>query len=303
MKLKKLFFIIFILVSLTRAAANTYEIKNIRAQTEIETELNYPINFNISISHFLRFYKENSDSKYTELEFKASLKPANILGDFNLKLTYIPFVNFIANTTLGTGWAYPSLNFYGIAENKNVNNLQVIKPLYFSKFFLKVQGGVELYFDLNSKIESEWANLILKTSHTINYMALIPSKNTDFWFFDNDDGENRNGARYTGTYSIEYNMPLYLNTIRVELISHKNLYKPLPFTKNKAEQLWTFELKNELFFKASEKTRIKLQAVWKTAPIYYNYKDEAHFTQKIINSKKNIDLFFESVAISLIFKL
>ncbi len=243
------------------------------------------------------------DRKYTELEFKASLKPANILGSFNLKLAYIPFVNFIASTNLGTGWAYPALNFYGIAENKNINNLQVIKPLYFSKLFLKAEGGIELYFDLNSQIESEWANLLLKTSHTINYKALIPSKNTDFWFFDNDEGENRNGARYIGTYSIEYNMPLYLNTIRVELISHKNLYKPLPFTKNKAEQLWTFELKNELFFKASEKTRIKLQAVWKTAPIYYNYKDEAHFTQKIINSKKNIDLFFESVAISLIFKL
>ena len=300
MKLKKICFFILILINFSYVFGNTDLNKT---KTEIETELNYPLNFNFSISHFLKFYRPNTESKYTELEFKASLKPANILGSFNLKLAYIPFVNFIASTNLGTGWACPSLNFYGLAENKNVNNLQVIKPLYFSKLFLKAEGGIELYFDLNSQIESEWANLLLKTSHTINYMALIPSKNTDFWFFDNDDGENRNGARYTGTYSIEYNMPLYLNTIRVELISHKNLYKPLPFTKNKAEQLWTFELKNELFFKASEKTRIKLQAVWKTAPIYYNYKDEAHFTQKIINSKKNIDLFFESVAISLIFKL
>ena len=300
MKLKKICFCILILINFSYVFGNTDLNK---AKTEIETELSYPLNFNISISHFLRSYKENSDSKYTEMEFKASLKPANILGCLNVKIVYLPFINFFSGTTISTGWTYPSLNFYGLAENKNVNNLQVIKPLYFSKLFFKVQGGVELYFDLNSNIESEWANLILKTSHTINYMALIPSKNTDFWFFDNDDGENRNGARYTGTYSIEYNMPLYLNTIRVELISHKNLYKPLPFTKNKAEQLWTFELKNELFFKASEKTRIKLQAVWKTAPIYYNYKDEAHFTQKIINSKKNIDLFFESVAISLIFKL
>ncbi len=300
MKLKKIFFFILILINFSYVFGNTDLNKT---KTEIETELNYPLNFNFSISHFLKFYRPNTESKYTELEFKASLKPANILGSFNLKLAYIPFVNFIASTNLGTGWAYPALNFYGLAENKNINKLQVIKPLYFSKFFLKAEGGIELYFDLNSQIESEWANLLLKTSHTINYKALIPSKNTDFWFFDNDEGENRNGARYTGTYSIEYNMPLYLNTIRVELISHKNLYKPLPFTKNKAEQLWTFELKNELFFKASEKTRIKLQAVWKTAPIYYNYKDEAHFTQKIINSKKNIDLFFESVAISLIFKL
>ena len=303
MKLKELFFIIFILVCLTRAAANTYETKNIRAQTEIETELNYPLNFNISISHFLRFYKSNSDSKHTEIEFKASLKPANILGSFNLKLSQLPFVNFIANTTLGTGWAYPALGFYGIAENQNVNNLQVIKPLYFSKLFLKAEGGIELYFDLNSQIESEWANLILKTSHIINYMALIPSKNTEFWFFDNDLGENRNGAHYAGSYSIEYNMPLYLNTIIIELISYKNLYKTLASAKNKAEQLWTFELKNELFFKPSEKIRIKLQAVWKTAPIYYNYKDEAHFTQKIINSKKKIGMFFEAVSASLIFKL
>jgi hypothetical protein len=300
MKLKKICFCILILINFSYVFGNTDLNK---AKTEIEAELSYPLNFNISISHFLRSYKENSDSKYTEMEFKASLKPANILGCLNVKIVYLPFINFFSGTTISTGWAYPSLNFYGLAENKNVNNLQVIKPLYFSKFFLKAEGGIELYFDLNSQIESEWANLLLKTSHTINYKALIPSKNTNFWFFDNDEGENRNGARYTGTYSIEYNMPLYLNTIRVELISHKNLYKPLPFTKNKAEQLWTFELKNELFFKASEKTRIKLQAVWKTAPIYYNYKDEAHFTQKIINSKKNIDLFFESVAISLIFKL
>lgn len=300
MKLKKICFCILILINFSYVFGNTDLNKT---KTEIEVELNYPLNFNISISHFLRSYKENSDSKYTEMEFKASLKPANILGCLNVKIVYLPFINFFSGTTISTGWAYPSLNFYGLAENKNVNNLQVIKPLYFSKLFLKAEGGIELYFDLNSQIESEWANLLLKTSHTINYKALIPSKNTDFWFFDNDEGENRNGARYTGTYSIEYNMPLYLNTIRVELISHKNLYKPLPFTKNKAEQLWTFELKNELFFKASEKIRIKLQAVWKTAPIYYNYKDEAHFTQKIINSKKNIDLFFESVAISLIFKL
>lgn len=300
MKLKKICFCILILINFSYVFGNTDLNK---AKTEIEAELSYPLNFNISISHFLRSYKENSDSKYTEMEFRASLKPANILGCLNVKIVYLPFINFFSGTTISTGWAYPSLNFYGLAENKNVNNLQVIKPLYFSKFFIDLNAGLELYFDLNSQIESEWANLLLKTSHTINYKALIPSKNTDFWFFDNDEGENRNGARYIGTYSIEYNMPLYLNTIRVELISHKNLYKPLPFTKNKAEQLWTFELKNELFFKASEKTRIKLQAVWKTAPIYYNYKDEAHFTQKIINSKKNIDLFFESVAISLIFKL
>jgi len=300
MKLKKICFFILILINFSYVFGNTDLNKT---KTEIETELNYPLNFNFSISHFLKFYRPNTESKYTELEFKASLKPANILGSFNLKLAYIPFVNFIASTNLGTGWAYPALNFYRLAENKNINKLQVIKPLYFSKFFLKAEGGIELYFDLNSQIESEWANLLLKTSHTINYKALIPSKDTDFWFFDNDDGENRNGARYTGTYSIEYNMPLYLNTIRLELISYKNLYKPLPFTKNKAEQLWTFELKNELFFQASEKTRIKLQAVWKTAPIYYNYKDELHFTQKIINSKKNIGMFFESVSASLIFKL
>ncbi|EMB22056.1 hypothetical protein [Treponema denticola] len=300
MKLKKICFCILILINFSYVFGNTDLNKT---KTEIEAELNYPLNFNLSISHFLRFYKENSDSKYTELEFKASLKPANILGCLNVKIVYLPFINFFSGTTVSTGWAYPSLNFYGIAENQNVNNLQVIKPLYFSKFFIDLNAGMELYFDLNSKIKTEWASLILKTRHIINYKDIIPQADEDFFFFDNDDGENRNGARYTGTYSIEYNMPLYLNTIRVELISHKNLYKPLPFTKNKAEQLWTFELKNELFFKASEKTGIKLQAVWKTAPIYYNYKDEAHFTQKIINSKKKIGMFFEAVAISLIFKL
>ncbi|UTC78039.1 hypothetical protein E4O04_08505 [Treponema sp. OMZ 799] len=300
MKLKKIYFFVLILINFSYVFADADLQKT---KTEVEAELNYPLNFNISIYHFLKFYKLNTESRYTELGFSLSLKPANLLGSFNLKLAYIPFVNFITNTNLGTGWSYPSLNFYGISENKNINNLQVIKPLYFSKFFFSLQGGVELYFDLNSQIKSEWANLILKTIHIINYKALIPLKNTDFWFFDNDLGENRNGAHYAGTYSIEYNMPLYLNTIRIELISCKNLYKPLPFTKNKAEQLWKFELKNEFFFKVSEKTCIKLQAVWKTAPIYYNYKDEAHFTQKIINSKKNIDMFFESVAISLIFKL
>ncbi|AIN94528.1 hypothetical protein H0R90_03650 [Treponema putidum] len=300
MKLKKICLTILLLINFSYIFGNTDLNKT---KTEIETELNYPLNFNVSISHFLKFYRPNMDSKYTELGFKASLKPANILCSFNFKLAYVPCLNFIANTAFGTGWAYPSLNFYGVAENQNINDLQVIKPLYFSKLFFSFQGGLELYFDLSSKIKSKWSNLILKTGHIINYRALLSSKAETFWFFNNDLGENRNGTIYKGYYSIEYNIPLYLNTIIIELITYKNLYKPLPYAKNKAEKLWTFELKNELFFKASEKTRIKLQAVWKTAPIYYNYKDEAHFTQKIINSKKNIDMFFESVAISFIFKL
>ncbi|UTC61409.1 hypothetical protein E4O00_05795 [Treponema sp. OMZ 788] len=300
MKLKKICCLIFLLINFSYGFAHTDLYKS---KTEIEAALNYPVNFNISLSHFLKFYNKNSNLKYTELGFKLSLKPANILGSFNLNLAYIPFINFITNTVLGTGWAYPALNFYGMAQNKNINNLEVISPFYFSNIFFSTYGGFELYFDLRSQIKSKWAGLLLKTRHIINYRALVFLKNNDFWFFDNDLGENRNGARYIGSYSIEYNMPLYLNTIRIELISYKNLYKPLPFTNNKAEQLWTFELKNEFFFKTSEKTQIKLQALWKTAPIYYNYNDEYHFTTKIINSKKNIDMFFESVAISLIFKL
>lgn len=300
MKLKKIYLIILILINFSYVFGNTNLIDK---KTEIETEIKYPLNFNISISHFLKFYRPNSNSKHTELGFSLNLKPANILGSFNLKLAYLPFINFIAETSLGTGWAYPALNFYGIAENQNVNNFQVIEPLYFSKLFFNAQGGLELYFNLNSKIKNEWADLILKTGHFINYKALIPPKNTDFWFFDNDLGENRNGAAYKGCYAIEYNMPLYLNGIRLEFITYKKLYKPLPGTINKAEKLWNFELKNSLFFKPTEKIRIKLNAVWKTAPIYYNFNDKTHFTQKIINSKKIIDMFFESVAISLIFKL
>ena len=137
MKLKKICFFILILINFSYVFGNTDLNKT---KTEIETELNYPLNFNISISHFLRSYKENSDSKYTEMEFKASLKPANILGCLNVKIVYLPFINFFSGTTISTGWAYPSLNFYGLAENKNVNNLQVIKPLYFSKLFLKAEG-------------------------------------------------------------------------------------------------------------------------------------------------------------------
>ncbi|UTC67994.1 MULTISPECIES: hypothetical protein [unclassified Treponema] len=299
MKQKKIYSVVLILIGFVNFLGRAEE----PGKLEIETGLNYPLNFNISLSYFLRFHMENNTAKYTELKLNGSLKPANILGSFNLKLAYLPFINFIAEASLGTGWAYPALNFYGIAENQNVNNFQVIEPLYFSKLFFNAQGGIELYFNLNSKIRNEWADLILKTEHFINYKALFPARKEDFWFFDNDLGENRNGAAYKGSYSIEYNMPLYLNGIRLEFITYKKLYKPLPGTINKAEKLWNFELRSSLFFKPAEKIRIKLNAVWKTAPIYYNFKDKTHFTKKIINSKKIIDMFFESAGVSLIFKL
>lgn len=301
MKLKKVFFIIFVLICFENFFINADEINT--NTTEIETELNYPFNLNISISHFLRLYTKTSSLRYTELEFTGKLKPANILVDLNIKFVYLPYINFFAGTTIGTGWAYPKLNFYGIGENQNIGGSILIKPLYFSKVFLSAHLGLELYFNLKSKIKNEWAGLTLKTRQLVNYRALLPSKNTDFWFFDNDLGENRNGAVYKGSYSIEYTMPLYLNIIRLELLTYKKLYKSIPGTNNQAENLWIFDLKTAIFFKPSEKIKIKLESIWRTAPIYHSAPDETHFIHKVINSKKVMDMFFESVSASLIFKL
>lgn len=303
MKSKKIIFIILMFNFFAAIFGNSQESKKLYNKTEIETELNYPFNFNISIYHFLRFYKKNSDSKYTEVEFKAVLKPANILGGLHLKIAYLPFINFFGGTAIGTGWAYPALNFYGLAENQNVNSLQFIKPLYFSKFLIDLNVGIEFYFDLSSKIKSKWSGLILKTGHLINYRTLVPSKNNDFWIFDNDEGKNRNGAIYKGYYCIEYNMPLYLRTINIEFLTLKKLYKPIPNTRNKEEIFWIFGLKNTLFFKPTEKIKIKIQAVWKTDPIYYNFSKKTHFTDRRIIPKKKISLFFDCISASLIFKL
>jgi hypothetical protein len=64
--------------------------------------------------------------------------------------------------------------------------------------------------------------VVFRTYHEINHKGYSAASAGESWYFENDDGENRNGFNYYGSLFLGYQMPLFLNTLG--LLAEGDLY-------------------------------------------------------------------------------
>ena len=271
----------------------------------VKLTVDYPWNASVSFTQYFRFYRDSAGGKRKKLELSAGIEltPATLEADFGAAFLPAGFAEFFAGLKLGSGWNFPKVRFYGMAENANLYGKQKTVPHNFSKLFVSFAGGMGLYFKLADFLKSDWSKLILGTHQALEYKGLYPLPDTVFWFFKNDEGENRNGATYEASYFIEYEMPLYLDRIRMEINMHKKLYPPLLGSKNMAELLWDVELGGTLVFKPADFMYIQIAALWSTAPLYAYSADNAFFTDKVLNYPKMQTFYFKKISAGLLFKI
>jgi hypothetical protein len=70
----------------------------------------------------------------------------------------------------------------------------------------------------------DWHHVVLRLYNGLNYAAYTEATDGESWFDGNDDGENRNGFKYGGSYLLGYQMPIFLNTAGVMVEHSKRLY-------------------------------------------------------------------------------
>ncbi len=279
------------------------DIKTINSETKILVQIEYPWNGVISANEKIHFLSKKNSKEYLLLNFLSELRPANLAMGFGINFNYLRFFNIFYNSKIASGWNYNKLKFYGLAENYNNNSIKQIKTYNFSKILLENSIGLKFLVNLNFFLKGDWLDLSFSTRQIFNHNILLPKTQYQLWYYNNDQGLNRNGFVYRGIYSIRYNPPIYLSEIALDFVTIKKLYKAIPSSINLAERFWNYELNCSFLFEAFEFMDIKLSSCWASDYNYTTYDENLHFSNQILNRESPQYLYFKNISAGLIFKI
>ena len=165
--------------------------------------------------------------------------PVSLNLTLNAIWTPIAFVEVVAGGRIGSGWNAVLFGDDSIGIGLNTvgdNGAAVVDGSAFDGALWEARTGVAVQGDLSAVFPGEWNQVIARSFHGIRHAGYSRAGSGDFWFFENDEGENRNGLSYRGNLLLGYRMPLPLNM--VALLAETDVFlhpSPRPQHAN-----WTF---------------------------------------------------------------
>jgi hypothetical protein len=144
--------------------------------------------------------------------------------------------------------------------------------------------------------------VVARSYHEINYQGYTRAKENESWYYENDDGEIRNGFNYYGNFLVGYQMPIFFNM--AAFITEMDLY--LYDTPNRGKWgddriRWTF---SGIFnFTITKQIDISLIAQFRTRKNYQetNWHD-LYYQNRTINNSSPLHLEFYRVAAAMTYK-
>jgi len=234
--------------------------------------------------------------------------------DINLTATAvwtpIAFVEVLAGGRIGSGW---SINLFGDDIHGMGLNLADEDGAAshvgeaFDGAMWQLRAGAALQGDFAAFFPGEWNHVIFRSFHEISYAAYTRARTGQTWFFENDDGENRNGFSYRGNLLIGYRMPLFLNMVALQ--AEADLF--LTTLENGSQWgddmlRWTFS--GVLNFTVIENFEIALITQFRTRRNYIpNHEfprpqQYLHFTNRILDTNNPRRLEFFRVVLALTYR-
>ena len=217
--------------------------------------------------------------------------------------TPIAFVELVAGGRIGSGWSIELFggDIHGIGfnlpEEPDAEGLVRYRHCgsAFDGLLWQARMGAALQGDLAAFFPGEWNHLIFRSFHEVSYAAYSRAGNGQAWYFENDDGENRNGFSYRGNLLIGYRMPLFLNMVALQAEADMFLTRlPGGSRWGDGRLRWTFSC--VLSFAISEGFEIALITQLRTRRNFLesNYLD-MHFTERNLDSSNPRRLEFYRV--------
>ena len=212
--------------------------------------------------------------------------------------TPIAFFEVVAGGRIGSGWNAEILGgeIYGIGLNlPDDDGMAGHDGNAFDGVLWEARMGAALQGDLAAVFPGEWNHVIFRSFHEISYAAYSRAGGGEAWFFENDDGENRNGFSYRGNLLIGYRMPVFLNM--VALLAEANLFLTrIPYGSRWGDDRlrWTFSC--VLNFSVTERFEVALIAQFRTRRNFLEPDwDEQHFTHRTLDTSNPQRLEFHRV--------
>jgi hypothetical protein len=156
----------------------------------------------------------------------AEFSPVSLNGAFGVAWTPVAVLQLYGRATVGTGWNIPGLAT-GLAMNVpsdtgDKKGVKVNKD--FGGAVWGAKGGATVQFDFAAIFPGEWNHVVIQSSHEARYRAFTGACSKDSWYYEADDGENRNGLQYYGNAFLGYQMPIVLNLAGILVEDEVSLY-------------------------------------------------------------------------------
>jgi hypothetical protein len=143
----------------------------------------------------------------------ADVSPIFLTGIAEVNWTPAAFFVISGGGFAGSGWNIPTAA--GIGINKPVGVLIAGDPprdaevdgKAFDGLHWRAWGAGTFQFDLGALIPGDWTHVVFQTRHEFRYSGYTRAGSGDAWYYQNDDGENKNGWKYYASIVLGYQMP------------------------------------------------------------------------------------------------
>jgi len=239
-----------------------------------------------------------------KLNLGAEISPVSLNGIIKAELTPIAFLVFSLGGRIGAGWQLNLFggDIYGTGFNLiGADREEQYDGSAFDALLYKAHAGGTFQFDLAALIPGDWNHVVVQTYHEINIHGNTRAKNNEAWFFENDDGENRNGWNYYGNFVLGYQMPIFLNMIafmgEMELFLYDGVQSQSGNNRSDwGDDLIRWTLSGILNFQITNQFSVALISQFRTRRNYINNTENLHYQEREINKSEPQRLEFFRVA-------
>jgi len=200
------------------------------AYSELSLQATTAAQVRLSFTQHFRFPFLQGDSPLTEnnnvhVSLGAEVSPVTLGASSAVVWTPIAFFELSAGGSIASGWNMNIMgdNAYGIGLNlPDAEGNWQNSGSAFDGAHWNARGGAALQASLAAFFPGEWNHVIVRTYHQFSHRGYSRASAGQSWFFQNDDGENRNGFYFYGNFILGYQMPLVLSM--VGLIAEAELF-------------------------------------------------------------------------------
>ena len=301
---------VLILATLSAAEDGSKEKSKVKYSTNINVAIAWPLEAKLSVAEIIKVPFLNFNTAFTRgnniaFKLRADISPVTLEGKFDIVWTPVAFLELYGGASIGSGWSITTNSklgsIHGLSFNTaNATGKTTIIPINFTRAFYSGNFGGAFQFDLGAIIPTDWTHIIARIDQYFLYRGIIDADLSASWVFQNDDGTNRNGWTYFGSYVLGYQMPLPLKLIAFQIETKKTLFRGVRAGLDKSD--WGEDRFSVVFgpilnFQVTDVFTITLLAQLKTVHTYNSSDDTLFYQYRTINKSIADKVKFKRVAV------
>lgn len=301
---------VLILATLSAAEDGSKEKSKVKYSTNINVAIAWPLEAKLSVAEIIKVPFLNFNTAFTRgnniaFKLRADISPVTLEGKFDIVWTPVAFLELYGGASIGSGWSIITNSklgsIHGLSFNTaNATGKTTIIPINFTRAFYSGNFGGAFQFDLGAIIPTDWTHIIARIDQYFLYRGIIDADLSASWVFQNDDGTNRNGWTYFGSYVLGYQMPLPLKLIAFQIETKKTLFRGVRAGLDKSD--WGEDRFSVVFgpilnFQVTDVFTITLLAQLKTVHTYNSSDDTLFYQYRTINKSIADKVKFKRVAV------